>query len=107
MDECSLAWERGKDERDQNAWKLLPGVLVRRLTACLFLHLDQWRRQTYKELPILDVLPVSQYTSLDMGWEVERRQPHRECLGVFRMKKGEKTFQKDGDTKKKIGCLGN
>lgn len=39
-----------------------------------------WRRQTCKELSILDILPVSQYTSLDIGWEVERKQLHRDSL---------------------------
>lgn len=45
-----MSLERGRDERDQNAWKLHPGVLVMRLTACLPLQLDQQSRQTYAPL---------------------------------------------------------
>ena len=40
----------GLETKEQNARRLHPGVLVRRLTGCLLLQLDQWRRQTYAPL---------------------------------------------------------
>lgn len=70
----------------------------------------QWRRHICKALTKLEELQVSLQTSLGMGWGVERRQLHRECL--LRLKSSlqdEEGKECPGKVEelKKNGALGN